>query len=119
MTKANDTVGAYGERVAVRLLRDRGMTVLDRNWRCPGGELDIVARHADAIVFCEVKTRRGDAFGEPAEAVGPAKRRRLRALAAAWLAAHPEQRGDVRFDVVSVRPQKRGRALVEHLSGAF
>lgn len=119
MTRATDAVGAYGERVAVRVLVDAGMCVLERNWRCPTGELDIVARDGDTLVFCEVKTRRGARCGAPAEAVNPTKVRRLRALAATWLATHPHTHGDVRFDVVSVWPQTAGPAAVEHLRGAF
>ena len=119
MTRAKDAVGEYGERVAARLLDDAGFVLLDRNWRCPRGEVDLVARDGATIVFCEVKTRRGDAFGSPVEAVTPAKVRRLRALAALWLADHPHVRGPVRFDVVSVRPQRAGAAAVEHLRGAF
>jgi putative endonuclease len=119
MTGVNAAVGAYGERVAARVLIDAGMALLDRNWRDRAGEVDIVARDGRVIVFCEVKTRRSDAFGTPAEAVGPAKVRRLRRLAAAWFAAHPDQRGEVRFDVVSVRPQPRGAATVEHLRGVI
>jgi putative endonuclease len=93
------------------------MRVVDRNWRCRRGELDIVALDGRTIVFCEVKTRRTATFGAPAEAVGPAKVRRLRALAAAWLTEHPDVRGEVRFDVVCVLPQPSGPALVEHLRG--
>ena len=66
MAQAKDAVGAYGERVAARWLSDAGMLVLDRNWRCASGELDIVARDGDTIVFCEVKTRRTQRFGVPA-----------------------------------------------------
>jgi len=119
MTGAKDAVGAYGERVAARTLTDAGMRVLDRNWRCLTGELDIVALDGDAGVFCEVKTRRGEAFGAPVEAVVPAKVRRLRALASLWLAEHPDTRGEVRFDVVSVWLQPAGPAAVEHLRAAF
>jgi putative endonuclease len=119
MTRAKDAVGAYGERVAARLLAENGMDLLDRNWRCPEGELDIVARDGDTIVFCEVKTRRGERYGVPAEAVGPGKVRRLRALATLWLRAHPGRRGAVRFDVVSVWARRTGAATVEHVRGAF
>jgi putative endonuclease len=119
MTGVNNAIGGYGERVATRVLRDAGMVVLDRNWRDRLGELDIVARDGETIVVCEVKTRRGNAFGSPAEAVGPAKVRRLRVLAAAWLGAHPEHRGEVRFDVVCVWPRASGRAAVEHLRGVI
>lgn len=119
MTRVTDAVGAYGERVAARILTDAGMQVLDRNWRCASGELDIVARDGPTVVFCEVKTRRSEEFGVPAGAVGPAKVRKLRALASVWLAEHADVRGQIRFDVVSVWPQPAGPAAVEHLRGAF
>jgi putative endonuclease len=119
MTRTTDAVGAYGERVAASVLTNAGMVLLARNWRCSDGELDIVARDRETIVFCEVKTRRGAGFGIPAEAVNHSKVRRLRALASRWLAAHPEVRGEIRFDVVSVWPQPSGPAIVEHLPGAF
>ena len=78
--QAKDAVGAYGERVAARHLQQHGLVVLDRNWRCFDGELDIVARDGDALVFCEVKTRRSERHGVPAEALVAAKTARLRAL---------------------------------------
>jgi putative endonuclease len=119
MTQAKDAVGAYGERVAVRYLLDQGMALLDRNWRCGVGEIDAIMRDGDAMVFVEVKTRRGDGFGTPAEAVVPAKAARLRRLAALWLAETRLRPNEVRFDVVSVMPQPSGPASVEHLRGAF
>ncbi len=119
MTRAKDAVGAYGERVAVAHLLEQGMVVLDRNWRGRGGELDVVLRDGASVVFAEVKTRRSERFGTPAEAVGPAKVRRLRRLAAQWLAATGLRPREVRFDVVSVLPQASGRARVEHIRAAF
>lgn len=114
---AKDAVGAYGERVAAQRLADAGYEVLDRNWRCDAGELDIVARDpvAGEIVFVEVKTRSGGAFGHPAEAVVGAKLARLRRLAARWLAEHDVHAAGVRIDVVAVWPQRSGPARVEHL----
>ena len=119
MTRAKDAVGAYGERVAVRYLVDQGMVLLDRNWRCRGGELDAVLRDGDTLVFAEVKTRRGGRFGTPAEALVPAKVRRLRHLATLWLAQSHVRPESVRFDVVSVLAGSTGPATVEHLRGAF
>jgi putative endonuclease len=119
MTRATNAVGAYGERVATRTLVTAGLVILARNWQCAEGELDIIALDGDTIVFCEVKTRRGGDYGIPAEAVNPAKVRRLRKLAARWLAEHPTVRGDVRFDVVSVLLPRRGGPTVEHLRDAF
>ncbi len=119
MGRAKDAVGGYGERVAVAHLVNQGMCLIERNWRCRDGELDAVLRDGEALVIVEVKTRRGTAYGLPAEAVGRTKVARLRRLAAQWLAEHPGNRGEVRFDVVSVWPQPRGAARVEHLRGAF
>jgi putative endonuclease len=119
MTRAKDAVGAYGERVAVRYLTEQGMVLLDRNWRCPAGELDVVLRDGDVLVFAEVKTRRSGRFGTPAEALVPAKVARLRRLAAIWLAQARVRPREVRFDVVSVLPRAAGPAEVEHLRGAF
>ena len=111
--------GGYGEGTAARYLTDLGMVVLDRNWRCVHGEIDIVARDGPTLVFCEVKTRRSARFGAPAEAVGVAKVGRLRRLATLWIAASGLTSPDVRFDVLSVLPQASGPASVEHLRGAF
>ncbi|MDT4988252.1 MAG: putative endonuclease [Micromonosporaceae bacterium] len=119
MTQAKDTVGAYGERVALAHLVEQGMVVLDRNWRCRTGEIDLILRDGSDLVFVEVKTRRGDRFGTPAEAVDRSKVRRLRRLAAQWLAQAGLRPHTVRFDVVSVLPQASGAARVEHLRGAF
>ena len=110
MTKVRKAVGAYGERVAERYLTAAGLVVLDRNWRCSDGEVDLILRDGPDVVFCEVKTRRGDAYGRPAEAVRPDKVRRLRLLATRWLdesLARSEVRPrNVRFDVVEKARQR-------------
>ncbi|MEV4511389.1 YraN family protein [Dactylosporangium sp. NPDC049525] len=119
MTNTNQIVGRYGERLAGRHLLARGLVLLDRNWRCPSGELDVVAREGPVLVFIEVKTRRGAKFGAPAEAVGAQKARRLRRLAGLWLATHGgADRRQVRFDVVSVL-LGGDTVAVEHLRGVF
>jgi putative endonuclease len=119
MRRAKDAVGAYGERVAVAYLIECGMTLLDRNWRADGGEIDAVLRDRDTIVFAEVKTRRGTAFGTPADAIDHTKREQLRKLAVIWLSRSTEYYAEVRFDVVAVVPQRRGAARVEHIRAAF
>jgi putative endonuclease len=112
-------LGAHGERIAAAYLCRAGLRVLDRNWRCREGELDIVAREGPALVFCEVKTRRGIGFGHPVEAVTLAKQRRLRVLAQRWLAAHEEHADDVEPDVVGVLVRPSRPAVVTHLRAAF
>lgn len=91
------------------------MAILDRNWRCDLGELDIVARSEDVLVVVEVKTRTTDLFGPPEEAVTPAKAERLRRLTGRWLAEHALSPREVRIDVVSVFAPHRGEPRVEHL----
>lgn len=113
------SLGGHGEHLAVAYLTDAGLRVLDRNWRCREGELDVVARERDAIVFCEVKTRRGLGYGSPVEAVTPAKRRRIRVLAQRWLAAHDEHAPEIRFDVVGVLLRPERPPLITHLRAAF
>jgi putative endonuclease len=119
MTTQRRAVGAYGEKLAARHLTDQGLVLLDQNWRCSDGEIDLVLRDGDEVVFCEVKTRRGGAFGSPAEAIGWRKVRKLRQLAVRWLATSGVHARQIRFDVVEVRPQPRGRTRVEHIRAAF
>lgn len=119
MTRVRQAVGAYGERLASQYLEGEGLVVLARNWRCADGEVDLILRDGDDVVFCEVKTRRSTSFGTPAEAIGPEKVRRLRRLAARWLAESSLRPREIRFDVVAVLPQRRGPALVEHVRAAF
>jgi len=112
-------LGRYGEALAVRYLREQGMEVVDRNWRCEIGEVDIVARDGDCLVICEVKTRRSSGFGEPVEAVTFAKAVRLRHLAAAYLAGHAgrAQVSQVRVDVVGILCRPGRPAVVRHVVG--
>ncbi|WBC14528.1 YraN family protein [Micromonospora sp. WMMA1998] len=119
MTNRNQAVGAYGERCALRHLIESGLRPIARNWRCPDGEIDIIAWEGPVLAFCEVKTRRTERYGAPVEAVVRAKARRLRGLAVRWLAETGTTADEVRFDVLSVRLPVTGRAQVEHLRGAF
>jgi putative endonuclease len=110
-------LGAYGERLAAAHLLEQGMVVLDRNWRCDSGEIDLVLRDGAVLVVCEVKTRSSVSCGTPQEAVTPAKLARLRRLAAAWVAAHDVQPHEVRIDMVAVLRPRRGRSQVDHVRG--
>ena len=110
--------GRSGEDLAAELYENLGYRVVDRNFRCKAGELDVVANAPGTVVFCEVKTRRTNRWGEPSEAVGARKQARLRRLAAIWLEAHRPGRVDIRFDVVSVIVAPDGTE-VTHIPDAF
>jgi putative endonuclease len=116
---AKGAIGRFGEEVAARHLTGAGLRILDRNWRCAEGELDIVAADGDVLVFCEVKTRSGAGFGDPAEAVTAAKSARIRRLGLRWLAAHGIGWRDLRFDVITVLRRPEGGPLVRHIRDAF
>jgi putative endonuclease len=115
VTQQRRALGAHGEDLAAQWYLDRGYTVLDRNWWCSFGEIDVVAARPGVVVFCEVKTRTTAAFGSGAEAVTRAKQVRLRRLAAEWLATVPHRPGVVRFDVAAVH----GGVDVEVVEAAF
>jgi len=112
-------LGRVGEDAAAAWYEAHGYDVLDRNWRCREGELDLVARRGSVVVMCEVKTRSGSAFGAPFEAVTITKQRRIRVLAVRWLAGHATGGADVRFDVASVTLGSDGLPRVEVLEEAF
>lgn len=119
MTHARQALGLEGETRACHALDRRGYRVLARRYRTRHGEIDIVARHHAAIVFVEVKTRRGRAFGDPAAAVTWQKQRRLVAMAADYLARHHLARAAVRFDVVSVEFSDGEPPVVTVIPDAF
>jgi putative endonuclease len=103
MTKARQALGAHGEDAVVAWYARRGYRIVDRNWRCRDGELDLIVSGNGVVVFCEVKTRSSTAFGAPVEAVTWRKQQRLRLLARRWLVACDERPpGSLRFDVASV-----------------
>ena len=110
-------LGAYGEAVAARNLTTDVLVLLDRNWRCDEGELDLVLRDGDLLVVCEVKTRNGIACGTPHEAVTEVKLERLRRLAERWRVEHGVDPAGVRIDLVAVVRGRRGAAEVEHVRG--
>jgi putative endonuclease len=110
-------LGEYGERLAARHLVEQGMVVLDHNWRCDAGEIDLVLRAGDVLVVCEVKTRSSDACGTPHEAVTSDKLERLKVLAVRWAEAHGVRPPETRIDLVAVHRPRRGPSVVEHVRG--
>lgn len=117
--RVKDAVGRFGEDLAAAHLQSCGMTVLERNWRCRDGEIDIVAVDGNVLAFVEVKTRSRLGFGLPAEAITARKLARMRRLAARWLAEHADagRWAGIRLDVVSVVRLAPGGPSVEHLRG--
>ena len=113
-------LGDAGEDLVATWYTDAGYRVLDRNWRCREGELDVVVARDSVLVFCEVKTRRSTAFGSPAEAVTVTKQRRIRTLAMRWLDEHPAARArTLRFDVASVLAERGTPPVIDVIENAF
>lgn len=114
--RPKDELGRRGEGIAAEFLVSSGMQVLERNWRCGLGEVDIVARDGPEFVIVEVKTRSSRAYGHPFEAITPDKLRRLHHLAAAWAAEHVVGAARrPRVDVVGIVYPRYGEPCVEHL----
>jgi putative endonuclease len=107
-------VGNTGEDIAAAWYEAHGYQIVDRNWRCRDGELDLVLRNGRQVVFCEVKHRRGIGFGTPAEAITREKKQRIRHLAARWLQDAKPRPAEIRFDVAAVL-----NGEIEVLEGAF
>jgi putative endonuclease len=116
---AAQALGRRGEDIAAAYLQRQGLVLLSRNWRCRHGELDLVATDGRRLVVCEVKTRSGDRFGHPSEAVTARKAGRIRQLTRFWLAEHRVRWCEIRFDVLSVHWPPDGPPRVEHLVEAF
>lgn len=111
-------LGQLGEDAAAEHYERLGFEVVERNYRCAAGELDLILTDGKVLVFCEVKTRRTAYWGEPSEAVGYKKQQRIRRLAAAWLSEKGGCRLPIRFDVVSIVAADSG-LKIEHIPHAF
>jgi putative endonuclease len=114
---AKDTLGRNGEQAAAEYLERAGLRILDRNWRCADGEIDIVAAERRILVICEVKTRSSGQFGSPLEAITRSKQARLRRLAVRWLIAHGVLFDEVRIDVIGLVGDPAGGYQIEHVRG--
>jgi putative endonuclease len=115
--RTRNTVGRYGEDLAARYLSEHGFAVLERNWRCELGEIDIVAREGDTLVVCEVKTRRGLNYGSPLESITYRKLTTLRKLSGRWLQDHQLRPAAIRIDVVAVLFDHNTPPTVDHVRG--
>ena len=114
---AKDALGRHGEDLAAEYLQQSGLRVLDRNWWCADGEIDIVAVDRRVLVVCEVKTRTGDRYGAPLESISHSKLRRLRRLAIRWVVAHGVLFDEIRVDAVGVLRSPSGEFTVSHARG--
>ncbi|HEY0643967.1 MAG TPA: YraN family protein [Nocardioides sp.] len=115
LAEHNRLLGERGETIAARHLVGLGMVLLDRNWRCEAGEIDLVLRDGNVLVICEVKTRTSTDYGEPLEAIDRRKADRLRRLGARWLRAHDCHPDDIRIDMVGVLAAAGRPVEVEHV----
>jgi putative endonuclease len=118
-THDNLTLGARGEEIAVAFLKGKKFAIVERNFRCKGGEVDIVAREGKAIVFIEVKTRRTLSYGPPQLAVTPFKQRQISKAALTWLAKNRLYEAAARFDVIAILVRDRQVPEIDHIRNAF
>jgi putative endonuclease len=118
MIDARQVLGKQGEEVAERFLKQKGYKLVERNYRCSAGEVDLIVLDRRVIVFVEVKTRSGDRFGSPLEAVESRKQRKMMRAAQFFLAQKGLHQRDARFDVVGIS-WPGGEPLVEHIENAF
>ena len=118
MTRVKKNKGAWGEDRAAEFLASQGYRLLERNYRCPLGEMDIIAREGKTVVFVEVKTRSSERFGPPHAAIGPQKQRRMTAIALYYLKGKGWLGAPARFDVAAVILHE-GRETVTLYRNAF
>lgn len=111
-------IGDRGEELALRRLQSEGYELVERNYRTRYGEIDLILRYGDSLIFAEVKLRRGTAFGDPAEAVTLRKQRTIRSVAEHYIAEREPDFDEVRFDVIAIL-QSGGEPAVRHIEGAF
>lgn len=116
---AKDTLGRRGEDLAAHYLEQRGYRLIERNWRCRQGEIDLVADYRGETVFVEVKTRSSVAFGHPFEAITSVKLARLRTLASAWCAQNTRSSPRIRIDAIAVIAPEGDNAAIEHRAGIY
>jgi len=116
---AKDDLGKKGEELAVQYLVAHGFQLIERNWRCAQGEIDVIVRQGGSVVFVEVKTRSSTAYGHPFEAITVSKMARMRRLAAAWCEQAAQRPADIRIDAIAIVAPRDAAAQIEHLQGVF
>lgn len=119
MSDTRKELGEKGEKAAQMFLSDRGMEILETNWKCSYGEVDIIARDENAIVFCEVKTRRTTSAGIPEEAITQKKREKYIRMARLYLSRNDVAHQELRFDVIGIYALNDTQALLRYARNAF
>ncbi|SMD21173.1 YraN family protein [Kibdelosporangium aridum] len=119
MPNPHHELGRKGEDLAVAYLTHQGLVLLDRNWRCKEGELDLIFTDGSMVVVCEVKTRAGTGFGDPEDAVDDRKARRIRRLTHIWLSTFRIPWCELRFDILAITWPPHGKPRINHLKDAF
>lgn len=117
--KGNHSLGDQGESIATTFLKGAGFSIVERNFRCVCGELDIIARDGRAIVFVEVKCRNNKIYGPPQLAVTPFKQRQISKAALVWLSKRRLYDAEARFDVVAIVLHDHDLPEIEHIRNAF
>ena len=115
----NKSVGGRGEEIAVAFLKGKKFAIVERNFCCKGGEVDIIAREGNTLVFVEVKARRNEAYGVPQLAVTQFKQRQISKAALTWLAKHRLHEASARFDVIAILLRDHEVPEIEHIRNAF
>jgi len=118
VNNAKQVLGKEGERIAEQYLKEKGYKLIERNYRCAAGEVDLIVLDRRVIVFVEVKTRSGHGFGTPLEAVQPRKQRSMMLAAQFFLSQKKLHQRDARFDVVGISWPAR-EPVIEHVENAF
>lgn len=119
MTNTSQELGRRGEEAAVAFLESKGIEIVDQNWKCSYGEVDIIALDDHTLVFCEVKTRRSDISGLPDEAITLAKQKRYSRIAKVYTSRTETTFDAVRFDVISIYQYSDSQALLRYIRNAF
>lgn len=119
MVNLRQILGKKGEKQAARYLKKKGYKVVTANYRCKYGEIDLIARDADILIFVEVKTRTSSDFGVPAAAVDYRKQQQISKVAHHYLITHHNDDVDARFDVISILSPRGQKTEIEHISDAF
>lgn len=119
MSDDRKELGQKGERAAASFLENRGLNILERNWKCSYGEADIIAKEDDTLIFCEVKTRRSTAAGFPEDSVTLAKQKRYSRIAHVYASRTEEEYENIRFDVIAIFVLTDSQALLRYIKNAF